>query len=297
MPALTVANALEGLLLREHFSPAGLELLFEAEWFSPKYVYPADVEIFRDIVLALLGRPAAPAPPVLPAIPLAGGFADAVSRAYLVASEDDDELHVPLDAAQALELLKHDPVRIGSIVVTMDGRWWESARFQRGLQNVIAYRPGERLRIDLSISPPSMPGSWCRGLMPRQAGLEQFISPSMSLCLAANGARAWEGRRPDLVAFRIFGHSDVFRNASSRQWASARFGAPSIEIAWSEVEQAPATGVSDSIDQLHRWDLIPLAHALKRLDDCLLRPRPYSRRDVEQCLRSVRYLQSAVASL
>ena len=62
------------------------------------------------------------------------------------------------------------------------------------------------------------------------------------------------------------------------------------------MEQALATGESDSIDQLHREDLIPLAHALKRLEDCLLRPWPRPRGDVEQCLRSVRYLQGAVAS-
>jgi hypothetical protein len=56
IPALAIATALERTLLREHFSPAILELLFEAAWFSPKYAYPAHLEILRDIVLALLGR-------------------------------------------------------------------------------------------------------------------------------------------------------------------------------------------------------------------------------------------------
>ena len=69
----------------------------------------------------------------------------------------------------------------------------------------------------------------------------------------------------------------------------------SVEMAWFEVEQALATGMSDSIDQLHREDLIPLAHALERLSHCLLRPWPPSREDVERSLISVRYLHGAVA--
>jgi hypothetical protein len=120
MPALTIATVLERLLLREHFSPTSLELLFETEWLAPKYAYPAHIEIFRDLVLALLGRTTAPAAPILPAMPLAGEFADVVRQALLVSSEDGDELHVPLDTAQALEVFRNDPVRIRSIVVTTD---------------------------------------------------------------------------------------------------------------------------------------------------------------------------------
>jgi hypothetical protein len=67
IPAVTVAIALERVLLREHHSPASLELLLEAAWLSPQNAYPADVEILCDVVLALLGRTAAPDPPVLPA--------------------------------------------------------------------------------------------------------------------------------------------------------------------------------------------------------------------------------------
>ncbi len=150
MPVLAIAKVLERLLLREHFSPASLELLLEAERFSPKYFYPAHLEIFRDIVLAHLGRTAASAPPVLPATVLAGAFADTVERAFLVSSEDGDELHIPLDEARALEVFKHDPVRIGSIVVTLDGRWWQSTSFQGGPKPEIVYRPGKRLRIDFT---------------------------------------------------------------------------------------------------------------------------------------------------
>src|SRR5215471_6920594 len=107
MPPLIIATALERLLLHEHFSPASLELLFEAAWFSQEYAYPADVEIFCDIVLALLGRTGAPTPPLLPAVNLAGEFADALKRAWVVSCDDGEELHVPVDQAQALELMKH----------------------------------------------------------------------------------------------------------------------------------------------------------------------------------------------
>ena len=296
MPTLTVANALEGLLLREHFSPASLELLFEAEWFSPKYVYPADFEIFRDIVLALLGRTAAPAPPVLPAIPLAGGFADAVSRAYLVGSQDGDELHVPLDAAQTLELFKHDPARIGSIVVTMDGRWWESARLQGGLQNVIAYRPGERLRIDFNSEHARLVVPWpdVKARWPGAVHLPEQVA----LFGRQWRARAWEKAADRTWLHLEFSGTLTFPETLDPDSGGRRGLRPaSIEIAWSEVEQALATGVSGSIDQLHRWDLIPLAHALKRLDGCLIRPWPYQRTDVEQCLRSVHYLQGSAASV
>src|SRR5262249_20204087 len=53
----------------------------------------------------------------------------------------------------------------------------------------------------------------------------------------------------------------------------------------------------DSVDHIHRRDLIPLARALERLVTCLLRPWLVSHGDVERSLRSVRYLHGAVASM
>src|SRR5262249_7543298 len=78
---------------------------------------------------------------------------------------------------------------------------------------------------------------------------------------------------------------------------SRRLRPASIEMAWSEVEQALATGGPDSIDQLHREDLIPLAHALQRLVECLLRGWPPPRGAVAQSLASVRYLHGSIASV
>ena len=296
MPALTVAKLLERVLLREHYSPASLELLFESEWFSPQFAYPADVEIFRDVVLALLGRTAAPRPPVLPATPLAGGFADAVARASLISSAGGEELHVPVDEAQAMDLIHRDPVRIGSIVVTMDGRWWQSVGLLSGPESVIVYRPGERLRIDFSSQHARLVVPW------PDAGARWQGAVHLPDQIALFG-REWHARALERSADRTWLHLEFSRTLMLPQSLASEDSRPShlrpaaIEMAWSEVEQALAAGASESIDRLHRGDLIPLAHALERLVNCLLRPWPPSRADVERCVVSVRYLHGAVASV
>jgi hypothetical protein len=289
MPALTVATALERLLLREHHSPESLELLLEAAWLSPQYAYPADVEIFSDIVLALLGRTAAPTPPVLPAMHVAGEFADAVPRALLVSSDDGDELHVPLNAAQAAEILKHDPVRLGSIVVTADGRWWESARLQRGEETVIVYRPGERLRIDFSSQHARLVVPWPEAETCSEGTVH--LPAQFQLFGREWRARAWEKNAERTWLHLEFSAAVTLHDNPRR----CRLRPASMEIAWSEVERALATGASDSIDQLHRTDLIPLARALKRLVACLVRPGLLPHGDFERSLAAVRYWHGAVA--
>jgi hypothetical protein len=296
MPALAIATALERLLLREHHSPASLELLLEAAWLSPKYAYPADVEIFSDVVLALLGRTAAPDPPMLPATHLAGEFADGVRRAFLVSSEAGDELHVPLEPAQALEVLKHDPVRIGSTIVTMDGRWWEAARLQRGQEAVIAYRPGERLRIDFSCEHARLVVPWLNF----ETGSPGVVHLPKHVSLFG---REWRGCAWERTAEKTWLHLEfsgaltLSERLKSDNLRSRRLRPASIEIAWSEVEQALATDAPDSVDQLHRTDLIPLARALGRLVGYLLRSWLVSRDEIDRSLRSVRYLHGAVASI
>jgi hypothetical protein len=296
MPPLAVAIVLERLLLREHHSPESLELLLEAAWMSPKYAYPAHVEILSDIVLALLGRTAAPASPVLPAMHLAGEFADAVTRALLVSSDDGDELHVPLSAAQAVEVLKHDPFRIGSIVVTMDGRWWESAHLQRGEETVIVYRPGKHLRIDFSSEHARLALPWPDAVTPSQGAVH--LPEKFQLFGREWRARAWERNAErtwlHLEFSAVVTLPETLNPGNPRR---RRLRPASVEIAWSEVEQALAAGASDSIDQLHRTDLIPLARALERLVACLRRPGQLSRGDFERSLMAVRYLHGAVAAV
>jgi hypothetical protein len=60
IPALARARALERVLIRERLSPEVLEQLLQPELLSPKSIYPADAEILRDVIAALLGRVWAP---------------------------------------------------------------------------------------------------------------------------------------------------------------------------------------------------------------------------------------------
>src|SRR5262249_22766492 len=73
----------------------------------------------------------------------------------------------------------------------------------------------------------------------------------------------------------------------------------SVEMAWSEVEQALASCLSeksaDPIEQLRRVDLIPLARAIHRLIERFLRPAAENREEIERLLVSIRYLHGVVA--
>lgn len=291
MPALVIARVIERLLVRERFSPATLELLLQVAWSSPKYAYPADVEIFSDVALALLGRTAAPAAPVLPATALAGGFADAVRQASLASSKDGDELRIPLDQEYAMELLKHDPMRIGSVLVTMDGRCWQSSRLQSGPETVIVYRAVKRLRIDfnseharLIVPWPDSEERW-PGAVHLPENVSLFGRQWRGLALERSADQTW--------LYLEFSGILPIAKAPDVDKTLRHLRPASVEMGWSEVEQALADG-SESIDRLHRDDLIPLARALQRLLTCVLRPWP-SRAEMERLLLSVRYLHGAVA--
>jgi hypothetical protein len=158
IPVLATARALERLLLREHLSPGTLELLLQPELFLPRLVYPADAEILCDVVLSLLGRVDGPTLPVMPATllyiaphaPLPSNYGEAVRHARLVLRPSGDEIQVPLAASEVREILKEDYLQIGSILITMDGRWWEPQRLHYGENDSVVYRPMGRLRIDYS---------------------------------------------------------------------------------------------------------------------------------------------------
>src|SRR5579872_7491847 len=67
IPAVAFGKALERLFVRERLGDATLEALLQPRLFDPRSVYPADVEVLRDVVLFLLGRTDAPVSDVLPA--------------------------------------------------------------------------------------------------------------------------------------------------------------------------------------------------------------------------------------
>ncbi len=156
IPVLTSGQAIERVLVRERLSPRGLEMLLSTETLSPRYVYPADLEMLHDIVLALIGRTWGPSLPALPATilnmseasSLPPNFSERVSHARIEKRQGLETLHVPIEAEEALKILNDGPMRIGSILVGMDGKWWEAERLLSGDCHAIVYRPGGRLCID-----------------------------------------------------------------------------------------------------------------------------------------------------
>jgi hypothetical protein len=306
LPWLAAGKALEQLLYRERFSPDTLQLLLQPKGLSPKYVYPAHVEILRDVLLCLLGQVSAPEPAVLPAtlLGIAAGsalpedYADAVERAFLVSGGGAQALHVPLPEDQALRILRSDPVRIGSIVVTVDGRWWQAEALQSGAETAVVYRPAGRLRIDFS------------------SDHARLITPCADTCYRWPGdvrlperieifGREWRARGWERNAEGAWLHLEFVRalRIPERRSPSAPRQRPLrpafAEMAWSELEQTLARCVAarsqDPIDQLRRADLIPLARAILRLIERLRSPSAKNRVEIEQSLASVRYLMGAVA--
>src|SRR5215469_4443212 len=174
IPVQAFGIAIERLLVREHPSRETLETLLQPGLLSPEYVYPADLEILRDAVLWLLGRTWAPAPSVMPATLLCVApnshlpmdYREAVRQAFLIGQPRDEEVHVPIAPAQANEIEEGDPVGVGSVIVTMDGRWWQAEKLRCSEQHFVVYRPVGRLRIDYSEDHARLrmpwPDSWLR---------------------------------------------------------------------------------------------------------------------------------------
>ena len=304
MPVLAVGKALERLLVRERLSPQTLETILEPELLSPQYVYPAHAEILRDVVLALLGRTWAPLPPVMPATLLAvtegshlrEDFKDAVGHAVFADGQGGEEVRVPIAAAQALEILKSDPVRIGSIIVTMDGRWWGPERLESGEKHSVVYKPGGRLRIDYSQDHARIEVPWPEtqfrwpGGFPFQGGFEIF-------------GREWHASRWETDGERTRLHLEFSRalpiaEIQPQAELSLRRSRPAfVVMAWAALEDALAGALVqrslDAIEQLHRSDLIPLGRALFGLAESV--KGRLKRETIETRLRAIRYLQAEVS--
>jgi hypothetical protein len=305
LPWLAAGKALERLLHREHFSPDGLHLLLEPEGLSPQYVYPAHAEILRDVLTCLLGQTLAPEPPVLPAtlLGVAAGsalpddYAGAVEEAFLIPG-GGHEIHVPLHPDQALQAFRSDPVRIGSILVTMDGRWWQAEALQSGAETAVVYRPAGRLRIDFSADHAKLMAP-CPETHSDWAGAVR-LPQRVEIFGREWRARGWErnadGAWLHLEFVRALGIPDAHAPSAPRR---RRLRPAFAEMAWSEMERALARCLAerseDPIDELRRADLIPLARAIHRLVERLRRPSAENRAAIEQSLASIRYLMGAVA--
>lgn len=306
VPVLAVGRALERLLVRERLSPETLEMLLQPELVSPHYVYPADAEVLHDVVLALLSRTWSPPLHVMPATVFGLGaestlppdFREMVCHASFMQRQGGEEIHVPIAAAQALEILKRVPIRIASILVTMDGRWWESETLQSGEQHSVVYKSGGRLRIDYSAEHAKLKVPW----------------PDKQLC--------WSGEVRFRDPFEIFGrewHASSWETDGERTWLHLVFSRvlptakiqpasdtcfrrsrpASVDIAWDALGSALATAIEqksrEPIEQLRRSDFIPLGRAMLGLAESMKKRWQPKREIVETQLRGIRYLQAELS--
>ena len=305
IPAVATARAIERLLVRERLSPATLEMFLEPRLLSPYSVYPAHAEILRDVVLALLGRTGAPAPAVMPATvlsmaagaPLPPDYADAVRHAFVIEGAAGEEVHVPIAARQALEMLQYDSMRIASTIVTMDGRWWESESLEGGDRNDIVYKPGGRLRIDFSTEharltiPLPHPALEWSGPVHLEDRYRIFGREWRAASLEADGERTWS----HLVFLSVLPVAEA-RPAAA---ASPASHLASVDMAWAAMEDALAASLAkghrEPIEQLRRSELIPLGRAVFGFAESVKHGRLRQQETIETQLKGIRYLETETA--
>jgi len=304
-PALVIGRALEGLLVRERLSPRALEMLLQPELYSPHYVHPADVEILQDVILFLLGRKWTSPWPVMPAelvcvAPdslLPANYGELVHHAFLVPRLGGEEVQVPIAPAQALEIQKNEQLRIGSVMVTMDGRWWEAVRLQDPEPHAVIYRPMGHLRLEYEADHVKLrvpcPESWVSG-----SGDISFPDT-----LEIFG-REWRLSHREQDAERIWHHFVVSRvltetvpAGDARWW---RLRPVSADLAWSALENALASSIaqesSEPIERFRHSDLIRLGRAIFELVASFMRRRLPPLEVIETQLRDIRCLEAQVSS-
>jgi hypothetical protein len=306
IPAHALGRALERLLVRERLSPEALEMLLQPQLLTPQHVYPRDAEILRDVVLALLGRTCASAPSVMPAQVLGltnpASFLSiddqAVRHASFLPCPEGDEIHIRIAPAQAARILQSGSVRIGSIVVTMDGRWWASEDLQSGCQHSVVYKPGGSLRIDdskertrLDLPWPETPLTW--------SGAVHF-SDAVTIF-----GREWRVCSYDRDARRTWLHLTFSRPLpmnlmEPRAEVCFRRSHPAVvDMAWDSLKTALAVSLSlktqDPIECLRCSELIPVGRALLALAKSVKSWR-MSNRTLGNQLEAVREHQVVIAS-
>jgi len=306
IPVLAIATALENLLTREHLSRETLEKLLDLKALSPEAVYPADLEILRDVVLSLVGRTSAPTPSLLPATLLCvapeshlpADYKWFVQNACVVERSGGDEVHVPIESAAALEILNKEPVRIGSIIVTMDGRWWEPVNLQSGDRQFVVYRPFGSLQIDYSGEHARLRVPWPEYRL-RWSG-NGYFKESLKIFgrewrvghWEVDGERAWM----HLVFSRVLPVTDLAPPACDGSW---RLRPASVDMAWAALERSVAISVAaksgDPLEQFHHPELVPLRRAILRLIELVTSRRPVYE-TIETQLRAIRYLESPLTS-
>jgi hypothetical protein len=301
IPVLAIATSLERLLVRERLSPETLEMFLRPELLSPRYVYPADAEILRDVVSALLGRTWVVAPPIMPATllsvaagsPLPADYREAVRTASLASGPYGEEVHVPLAPAQCRQILERDQVRISSILVTMDGRWWESENLRYGEDDAVVYRPMGRLRIDFSADHATLRVPWPEprfrwsGEVNFRDTLELFGREWRISRWEEDDKRTWL----NLVFARALAVTSPAAESGLRRSRPA-----SVDMAWAALENALASSIrqnsSDPIEQLRHPDLVPLGRAIFELTASVRGLSRKAHERIQTRLEAIRYLEA-----
>jgi hypothetical protein len=298
VPVLAIGKALERLLLRERLSADTLEALLNPELVSARFIYPADLEMLRDVILFLLGQTAAITPAVLPATFLgtsrdariSGDSPEAIENAYLVEAPEGEELHIPIQPNQVMQILTEAPVGIGSIVVTVDGRWWEAGKLQSGDEDILVYRPHSRPRIDYSADHARLKVPWPE-LRESWSGTVHFPNEVEVFGRQWRVAR-WEKDGDHSWLHLIFSRPVSVTMVPSSSAPDLRRCLPaSTDLAWAELETALAIALAknqwDPIERMQREDLIPLGRAMFALaHSALNRPKLEA---IESNLRRILY--------
>jgi hypothetical protein len=279
IPALAAGRALERLLVRQQLSRRSLEFALEPSYFSARFVYPGHYEILRDVALFLLAR-TAPAPDAAGAAYLLcsasdarlfDNYAEAVRRATVAGGGDEEQLEVPITPAQSKALLGGDGFQVASIVVTMDGRWWQAHRFRGGEQNAIVYRAGGRLRIDFSGEQVKLGAPW---LERRSSWSEAARLPTVELFGREWRTIQWDQDQDRTwLALAFLAPLPVTRLAPGVETSLRRCRPAFVDITWTALENAVslalAEGDARAVEQLRRDEVIPLGRSLVALCETL----------------------------
>jgi hypothetical protein len=275
IPALAVGRALERLLVRQQLSRRTLEFALDPSSFSPRFVYPCHYEILRDVALFLLGRTAplgfsAGSACLLCSAPdarLFDDYADAAAHATVTWGGDGEQLEVPITPSQSRALLGGDGFRVASIVVTMDGWWWQAHNFRGGEQNAIVYRTGGHLRIDFSGEEVTLRVPWLERRM-SWSGPSRF--PRVELFGREWRTTEWD-QDPERTWLALASSAvlPVAKLAPGVETSLRRCRPAFVDITWTALENALALaldeGDGNAVEQLRRDRVIPLGRSLVAL--------------------------------
>ncbi|PWU06908.1 MAG: hypothetical protein C5B51_11195 [Terriglobia bacterium] len=301
IPALIRGRAIERLLIREHVSRETLEALLDPGLLSPQWFYPADIEILRDVVLYLLGRTEMPPFPALPAVLIAvapespldsSQHGDAVRHGFLVEAAGGEEFHVPIAPGDAAKLLDRDSLRIGAVIVSMDGRWWNANRLQRSDRDVIVYEPGGHLCIDYSEEHARLRIPWPES-RPQWRGAVR-LETKFELLGRRWRIAQWEQEGAHTWLHLVFADSIRMPEPRSETENGVRRLRPAVaDMRWAALEDALlaalAQETADPIEQFRHSELIPLGRALLGLCEATRGGRPRNLETVESRVNAVRY--------